>query len=183
MSVRKKESVQDALKKQLHLCLSANERILWEGAPAKPRVFCKANSKLLLLAAAFLLVGVLWLRFRLREQVVSAAVVLIVLGLSFFGIVLRETWVLHHSRYAITDRRVILFTLGTMKILQYDQIPCVEMEYGEKDTCTIWLQTARVQYRSVNHWRSKSNYRAALVNIPHGESAAGLIRQKMREQQ
>ncbi len=181
MEMHKIGPTQLSLRKQIHLCLRPEETVLWEDSPAKGCFFRKANIKLLLLALGFLIVGILWLWAGVHPQYETFPYAMIVLGVIFFIRSLREIWVLNRSRYAVTDRRVILVTLGRIVFLPYHQIPCVEVEFDGEDTCTLYLQLLNVQGRARNHWSSRGNYRAALVHIANGTYVASLIRQQMRK--
>lgn len=181
MEMHKIGSTQLSLRKQIHLCLRPEETILWEDSPAKSYFFHKNNVKLLFPAPVLLIVGILWLCAGVHPQYEMFPYAMIVIGVIFVIRSLREIWVLNRSRYAVTNRRVILVTLGKIVFLPYNQIPCVEVEFDGEDICTLYLQLLKVQGRAINHWSSRGNYRAALVHIANGTYVASLIRQQMRK--
>lgn len=174
----------------LHHFLKSHESLLWEGGPAKPRLFSKDNLWSFLLGLVLIVVS-LFLFFGNGSDSASRfpfhGTVLLIGGIVVaVGLPLRFIWILSHSWFGVTDQRVILISMNAVTFLPYEDIPCVEEESNGDGTYTLYLELLNVYHGLRGRiypytWHSNRHYRAAIVNIPDGPEVAKLIRSKLRE--
>lgn len=139
----------DENKQSIPTQLQPGEVLLWEGAP-KPGIHFQRSD---LFAIPF---SLLWCGFAIfwEASVIAAGgpllfkiwgVPFVLMGLYItVGRFFFRAWRLAGTRYAVTDRRVIIADRRETVFLLYGQIPLLQKDLRSNGTGTIWFQRPEV---------------------------------------